>query len=103
MVDTSFYSAELARSLKEQQSRVRSTAPIASTNQEATAAIHLLEGTSIVVRLTAAGYEVVGRPQTRHYETLDDLLLAESSQYAHRGMELLFSKLEHIRLQREAH
>ena len=54
------------------------------------------------MRISIHSHQVVGKPQTKHYETLDDLLLAESSMYAHRGMELLFSKLDRIRVEREA-
>ncbi|KAH9982776.1 hypothetical protein BGW80DRAFT_45331 [Lactifluus volemus] len=87
-----FYRHELARALNEQSFGVSRSEITNFTENGAEATITLLEGQTINVVLSSAGYQV--STQGGHYETLDDLLAVTSPVYTTKRMETLMARLE---------
>ncbi|KAH9997770.1 hypothetical protein BJV74DRAFT_768294 [Russula compacta] len=87
-----FYRRELAQALNEQAFGISHSEVTRFTENEAEAIVTLLEGKTINVVLSYAGYKVWG--QERFYETLDDLLSSTSPIYAAKRVETLMARLQ---------
>ncbi|KAG8953798.1 hypothetical protein FRC04_001428 [Tulasnella sp. 424] len=96
-------SAELRQALQEQSFGIQSYDVISEPFQQAI--IKLLDGSSINVKVTVQGWEVVEAPTVvypytassstsgRRYETLDNLLRSNSPEYAAKESQKLQDKL----------
>ncbi|KAI9454829.1 hypothetical protein F5148DRAFT_1227913 [Russula earlei] len=90
-----FYRRELTRALNEQRFGISSGSEVTRfTENEAEAKLTLLEGETIHVVLSSAGYKV--STQVRIYETLDDLLASTSPAYAAQRFSILVSRLQEL-------
>lgn len=85
-----FYRRELALALSEQSFGITRSEITHFSENEAEATITLLEGKTVDVALSSAGYKV----EERYYETLDDLLSSISSSYASKRVEALMERLQ---------
>jgi len=94
-----FYASELEKVGEEQIYAVKSVGPVtsipSSDSPSAEIEITLLEGTSIIVNLSLAGYRVVGR-EGPTFELLDYLLELESPMWSARRMQVLTAILEEL-------
>ncbi|KAI0753896.1 hypothetical protein BC629DRAFT_1257103, partial [Irpex lacteus] len=86
-----FASKELAQILAEQGSAIRGYAIRANTELEASAEVQLLEGTAVVISLTARGYQIVGHREV--HESVEDALHAVSPRYTEARHAELLSRL----------
>jgi len=87
-----FYRRELERALNEQSFGITHSEITHFSENEAEATITLLEGQTVDVALSSAGYKVT--VEERYYETLDDLLSFISSSYASKRVEGLMERLQ---------
>jgi len=85
-----FYRRELAQALNEQSFGITRSEITRFSENEAEATITLLEGRTVDVVLSPAGYKV----EERYYETLDDLLSFSSPSYAAKRVEALMERLQ---------
>ncbi|KAF9515307.1 hypothetical protein BS47DRAFT_1341996 [Hydnum rufescens UP504] len=94
-----FYASELKEVCQSQIYAVRSVGAVtsipSSDSPSAEIEITLLEGTSIVVNLSLAGYRVVGR-EGPTFELLDYLLELESPMWSAKRMQILTAILEEL-------
>ncbi|KAJ3509124.1 hypothetical protein NLJ89_g5383 [Agrocybe chaxingu] len=94
---TSFYAGELQRALKEQAFGIKAFTMGATSSQQATASVVLLEGHHLVIRLTTQGYTITNSSSAstgaRVYETVDDLLQLSSPMYVKKRQETLMAAL----------
>jgi len=87
-----FYRRELTQALNEQTFGISCSEIICSTESEAQATVTLLEGNTIDVVLSSAGYKM--SDHETFYETLDDLLSSMSPAHAAKRVEMLVGKLQ---------
>ncbi|KAF8903125.1 hypothetical protein CPB84DRAFT_1845955 [Gymnopilus junonius] len=94
---TSFCHTELYRALKEQAFGIKGFSMLASSLEQATASVMLLEGSMLVVELTTRGYCVANSGASgRHCETLEDLLQSCSPLYTRKRQDILIAKLSQL-------
>ncbi|KAI0308105.1 hypothetical protein B0F90DRAFT_1680186 [Multifurca ochricompacta] len=89
-----FYRRELIRALNEQSFGIAHSEVTHFAENEARGAITLLEGETINVVLSSAGYQLSA--QVKFYETLDDLLSSTSPTYSAKRVEILMARLQDI-------
>ncbi|KAH9050546.1 hypothetical protein EDB84DRAFT_1259436 [Lactarius hengduanensis] len=93
-----FYRRELARALDEQSFGVTHSEITHFSKNEAEATITLLEGQTVNVALSSAGYKVreilSNDTEEIYYETLDNLLSFISPSYATKRVEALMERLQ---------
>ncbi|KAH9081771.1 hypothetical protein EDB83DRAFT_2334733, partial [Lactarius deliciosus] len=87
-----FYRRELAWALDEQSFGVTHSEITHFSENEAEATITLLEGQTVNVALSSAGYKVIA--EEIYYETLDNLLSFISPSYATKRVEALMERLQ---------
>ncbi|EMD40077.1 hypothetical protein CERSUDRAFT_103948 [Gelatoporia subvermispora B] len=109
--EKSFVQSELAHSLQEQSFGIQSFELLESTDLQSKARVVLLEGLTIIISLTAFGFQYMlgndgqadftpahspdGTPKT--FESLEDLLDFVSQQYGAARRGALLAKLEALR------
>ncbi|KAF8645188.1 hypothetical protein AX16_008015 [Volvariella volvacea WC 439] len=100
----SFYAQELQRALSESSWGIKSFAVTASSPLQATAVVTLLEGYTVTITLSIAGYSVdpsnnPGAGQCSPdvpFESIEPLLQRLSSMYERQRQALLFQRLEKL-------
>ncbi|KZP33438.1 hypothetical protein FIBSPDRAFT_1036007 [Athelia psychrophila] len=97
---SSFFTAELDRSLREQSFGIAGFEPMRpSGSLEASAHVTLLEGEAITISLTSRGYQLVKNQRTQAgkvYEAIEALLQSVSGAYECKRRDTLFAKLEKL-------
>jgi len=97
---SSFFTAELERSLREQSFGIAGFEPMRpSGSLEASAHVTLLEGEAITISLTSRGYQLVKNHRTQAgkvYEAIESLLQSVSGAYERKRRDTLFAKLEKL-------
>lgn len=106
-----FYVRELKQALLEQSGRIETFEQVSQIPGGASASVKLLEGSTLLVKLTSKGYiceqsdairtrgpwsppDRVDEPALQTHETLDDLLRKHSSLWDQRTNSILMEKLQ---------
>ncbi|KAG2364440.1 hypothetical protein BDR07DRAFT_1401745 [Suillus spraguei] len=94
IMSPSFYHTELSKALSEQAfGLARFDVYGGSSPHEATASVTLLEGRTILITLTARGYQL---DENQIFESIEGLLQAVSTAYEGKRREALFSRLRSL-------
>ncbi|OCH88685.1 hypothetical protein OBBRIDRAFT_733960 [Obba rivulosa] len=103
--DEPFVKSELAHTLQEQSFGLQRFELLESTDLESKARVVLLEGMTIIISLTSAGFQYMAKFQPvkspngvpKTFESSEELLGFVSQQYASARRDALLAKLEALR------